>query len=499
MKKNSLIPLLILVFVVILSSCQKEEQYQIEGSEEPLDKAFYNPESVTILGKQLENPYSVDNMTKALEKLKANNKLKSASTEGIEIETTHLYVRFLPKSEQELDILKQDTLLDIYDYPLDYEIISEGVSYHDPSLPDTVITWQYTVVSPEYQFPEITYETLAELFIMEEDEDSIITKSASVNYFDWVLLENKALELTGNLNEESNTTLTLKANKWRPAGRITANGNPVVGCMVRARRWFTTHKGYTNNNGDFSCDGRLRRDANYSIKWERYHWDIRDGNFGQAYYNGPKQRGNWNLNITGGKSLRYAFIHQAAYDYYYRNPFGTQHPPHNKWYRSAIKIGYHDKDGGSLGDYAKWRNWLSWPHIRIYRSVNGTNRTTTQIYATTAHELGHAAHWQLIVSASGSNRNRDFNFAETKMVESWARGIQWEFTKHFIDSNYPFPIGPLPNYTDIVRTLRNLGYSLRELEQALIGASKMEEWRDNIINKYDKSYENQVDDIFASY
>ena len=224
-----------------LLSCQKEDNLdnvQIDDFES-IDVLS----DKTLLGKQLENPYSVENMKRALSELKSSNTLKSSSLdEDFEIETTHLYVRFLPKNEEELDLLKQDTLLHFYDYPLDYEIISPGICYHDPTLPDTVITWQYTVVSPDYDFPKVKHEILSELFLIEEKDDDSNLKSATVNIPFWDMLEDKALEITGNLDETNISGAVLKASKWRPAGTITVyddiiGGNiPLVGAMVRARR-----------------------------------------------------------------------------------------------------------------------------------------------------------------------------------------------------------------------------------------------------------------------
>jgi hypothetical protein len=487
---------LLVMATSFLVSCQKEDNLDIVQIDdfESIDVLNDN----TILGKQLENPYSVENMRKALAELKSSNALKSSFIDDdFEIETTHLYVRFLPKNEEELNLLKQDTLLHFYDYPLDYEIVSPGICYHDPTLPDTVITWQYTVVAPDYNFPTITHEILSELFLIEEKDEDSNLKSATVNIPFWDMLEDKALEITGNLDETNISGGVLKASKWRPAGRITANGRAIVGCKVKARRWFTTHRGYTNTEGRFSCDGQFRRDANYSVKWERNYWSIRSGTWGQAYYNGPKQRGDWNLDITGGASLRYAFIHQAAYDYFYRNPFNTQIPFEKKWFRSELKIGYYDKLGeDKAADFAKWRNWFTFPHIRIYKGQN-SDASTTAIYATTIHELAHCAHWQKIVNAKGSNRISDFINAETKLKESWARGVQREFTTRFISSTYrPSYHG---DYTAIVHSLLPLGYSLRQLEDALISASTMDEWKNNIKSKYENSNKSQLDNIFDRF
>ena len=41
----------------------------------------------------------------------------------------------------------------------------------------------------------------------------------------------------------------------------------------------------------------LAADANYSIKWERWDFDVKNGFIDQAYLYGPEQTGEWNLNI----------------------------------------------------------------------------------------------------------------------------------------------------------------------------------------------------------
>ena len=62
------------------------------------------------------------------------------SAEQIEIKVTDLYVRFLPKDSLELNIIEKDTVLILYDHPLDYEIVEQGEYYHDPELPDDQIS-----------------------------------------------------------------------------------------------------------------------------------------------------------------------------------------------------------------------------------------------------------------------------------------------------------------------------------------------------------------------
>ena len=104
------------------------------------------------LGKQLENPYSVENMKKALESLRANGR-----TEAIEITPTHLYLRFKPKNEEELSILKRDSTLILYDYPLDHEIEVMGNFYRNPALPPDQPTYQYCAVKVDKVLPTCTW------------------------------------------------------------------------------------------------------------------------------------------------------------------------------------------------------------------------------------------------------------------------------------------------------------------------------------------------------
>ncbi|HKJ40682.1 MAG TPA: hypothetical protein VKA27_01265, partial [Sunxiuqinia sp.] len=169
---------------------------EISQQDEKDDEVVF-AEGQMVLGEQLENPYSVENMQKALENVEAQ--LKSA----IKVEPTHYYVRFRPKSEQELGLITGDTTLYVYDYPLDVEIKRGGTHYHDPSIPANEITWQYTVVPVDYVFPDVQYQKLAELFLPEQGSEFQELKSASLDHFDWLKLETEALRITGNLDEKN--------------------------------------------------------------------------------------------------------------------------------------------------------------------------------------------------------------------------------------------------------------------------------------------------------
>ena len=233
---------------------------------------------------------------RALNNLKKANINAKTTTSRLNVETTHLYVRFLPKNEEELSILKRDSTLVLYDYPLDYEIEEKGYFYRDPEVPDGQPTYQYCAIKVNKELPSsIENEILAELFIPNEDNDDKTISKKAFSYDIVNTLVDEALRITNNLPNidfQSQKSLFRRRSKWRPAGTIRVWDDNlsrwvgVEGVEVRARRWFTTHKGIANSSGYYSCDGRFRRDANYSIDWERYHFALQDGWLNGATYTG---------------------------------------------------------------------------------------------------------------------------------------------------------------------------------------------------------------------
>ena len=411
-------------------SCQKENDIL-----EQTLISQYPTEGIMKLGKQLENPYSVENMSKASNNLKKKGGSAKSSGGEIEITTTHLYVKFMPKNEDELSILKRDSTFVLYDYPLDYEIEENGYFYRDPEVPDGQPTYQYCAIKVNKELPSsVENEILAELFIPDEDNDDETISKKAFSYDNVNTLVDEALRMTNNLpniDSQNQKSLFRRRSKWRPAGTIRVWDDNlsrwvgVEGVEVRARRWFTTHKGIANSSGYYSCDGRFRREANYSIDWERYHFALRDGWLNGATYNGPKKRGNWNLNLNSGKQEYYATIFRAAYHYYYKNIKGFRRPPKNSFWKTQLKIrAYLENvsDKGSLGTHKEERRFLG-AQIKIYTY----QREAESTYSTVIHELAHASHWNM-------NKSKDDD-SGSKIKESWAAGVEWCLTR-LIYPNY---------------------------------------------------------------
>lgn len=89
---------LFVVIIFVLASCQKE---QTSISQTPADAIQSN----SVLGKKLENPYSVATMQRAWDNLYGGQSKETISA-------SHYYIKFFPHGEDDLTLLHNDTLSD---------------------------------------------------------------------------------------------------------------------------------------------------------------------------------------------------------------------------------------------------------------------------------------------------------------------------------------------------------------------------------------------------
>lgn len=405
-----------LKFLVLLIICATS----FACSEKENSVAYYEnsqfSERSFKLGKKLQNPYSVENMEKAYLALDIKTRLDVDKPIDDIVYPTHAYVKFKFESREDLERIERDTTLGLYPYPLDYEILEEGC------MPESYDScgYRYASVPIDYAVPDsVNCELVEELFIS-DDGDTVYTRSGCNLTSDFIeALVDKSLELTGNSGpDELNTR---GKSSWNPSGIITAYDNatnsyiPLHRVKVRARRWFTTHKAYTNEYGYYRC-ASFKRPANYSVVWEGTEWDTRFGWFGQAIYNGPKKQGDWNLAINQSmhKTLVASVVHRVANRYYNGNIGGLARPMNLR----KEKICILNKDGRS--DY--WGNigMGALPDIRIYIKDGNNYRKTPSIFATVSHELGHVSHCTLITKIK-------YWQVSDIIVESWANFVSWAF------------------------------------------------------------------------
>lgn len=459
MKKQFFVVTFVL-FLVAFWSC-KEETISEPVNVPPVQSAENrsntresagNPDVEMVLGKKLQNPYTVENMTAAYNNLK---KLDNTIAK-IEIKANYLYLRFLPKTDEEYDLLDKDDNLDLYIYPLDYEISKNGNKFKDPSTSGNKFTWYYTVVPIDYALPkQIKAEILSKLYLPRGNGNSKSPEKIQKQVFDNSFideLENEALRITDNLPSKKNG----RVSAYIPTGRIRVwderiryndatgtyiNGAgyvPVVGCQVRTRRWFSTETTLTLADGSFNIGVSYNNPANFSIEWDRPDFDIRDGSYGQAYFNGPKQEGSWDLNIEkNGDSFLYAHVHRAAWNYYYNNTYGVVSPPRSTFGPLGGKIHLGTKQGTGRSHYFAFNStWLA-SDVKLIFNLTNTNYFISDgryVFATTIHELTHASHWAMGMSYTAYCSNAG---QAGRMAESWAQAVGWHITRIVYAPNNP--------------------------------------------------------------
>lgn len=591
--KNNFRLLYLILIGIFIYSCQNDDDF-IDSNQTPISKIeddTYKYGEKVILGKKLKNPYSVENMRIALNNLKKSGKYSSKNNSSEKITTTHYYVKFKPQNTDELKLLEADSTLILYDYPLDYEILQMGDYYHDPEVPITQPTYQYASIKVSQELTTtVDYEILSDLFI--PDEEDVPDDFTS-------LLVDESLKLTNNLKSDYNTENILsRPSKWRPAGTIrvwddkigstttttrvfshweyydcdndevpiiqerlipiddgqcrraiytyitnTSAGSyiPMEGVKVRARRWFTTHTGITNAQGYYSVDGRFRRAANYKIKWKRHDFSIWWSYLSAAKYNGPKIRGDWNLNIRGGTQEYYATIFRGAHLYYYGNVFGLTRPPNKQWGLRRLVINARQLNGES--SYVKARRLILAADITLKEWGSLTDR----VFGVTIHELAHAAHrevdgsaynslvWKAYTSPCLPSAESCDNPGPTganarRLMETWASTVEHFIVRERYENFYNvqnFNYTDGLNYLQLQRIAQNnfytsagidmmdnfnqrtisflhpidrvSGYTINQLENSLNNATTWNAWRGNLINNEANNTEQFLDELFANW
>lgn len=378
----------------------------------------------TTIGRKLENPYSLENMEKAKESL-----VSRGVQVADEITATHHYIKFIPKSLDEVELLNSNDELVLFDTPLDYELTSTGSTYLGDN---SDLNPLYTAVPVGFDLPEVDYTIIEELYIPEEsDSRSMISN----------VLEEESLKLTGN--EETSSS----RGGCDPKGVVKVRDRelnidlPIKGVNVRARNWFRFRSTYTNNNGYFSLGHFRGRNVGFSIRWQydANRFDIRSGRVGQAYHNGPNRKTSWYPTFDGGKSGFYARIFKAGSDYV-NNPYGWGNRPFD---RISIQAMY---DGNGPDDKAAYyRAWNE--NVRIFRKWNnGSVISDSDLYFINMHELAHAHHHEML--------GRTYRDDVTSSVkEAWAVAASYAFAMR----RYNFP-NPVWNSTDKKWDPPTIGY-----------------------------------------
>lgn len=406
--------LYLLLPLTMLVACQREDVPDPEGKSGP--SVVYH--GMIELGEKLDDPYTVENMREAVARVYPTR------AGDVTISTTDLYVRFLPESEQEYARLL-DTGISLTDHPMDYRIVREGDWYHDPSVAENAITWQYAVVSKGFKFPDgIRYEVLDECYISENDP---VTRAESG--LDWDAVEREAFRLTGN--EDLYRPLETRDGKGEsvyPSGRITVEdpdafgGKPygLAGVTVCCNSFVKFATGYTDRDGYYQLSKKFSSTPRYRLVFKNSAGFSIGMNLvlvpASVSTLGTGPAAGLDAHITresDGKLFRRSVVNNAAYDYYARCESGDldiKAPPQDLriWIfkdlscssSAMLHHGAFVNDNSLiqryLGSYASLLK-IFLPDITI--GAGGGDAGFIDLYSSVMHEMAHASHYAQVGNA----------------------------------------------------------------------------------------------------
>lgn len=452
-----------------------------------------------VLGDRLENPYKTENMTKALQSL------YPTKADRVDLKSTDLYVRFLPADEAEYQLLLEMGVM-LLDHPMDHDILVEGDWYHDPEIPEGNMTWQYAVVSPDFQFPDIQYELIDECYISEHDR---VTRADGD--IDWDAVERQSYVLTGNADKIAEP-LVKASSKAVPSGRITIvdqhahGGKPfgVAGVMVSCNSFvkfddcYTDRDGYYKMSKKFSSDLRYRlvfdNEKGFSIGFNLILVPASVSTLGKSSPSGV------NMTVTPDseeKLFNRCVVNNAVYDYMSRcipADLDIAAPPSDLriWLfpslqaSSAVMIHHgagvsHDLIKDFLGPYSILIEIFA-PDITIGLDGKDTYR---DIYSTACHELAHASHFSKVGTSywngyimdimesfvrSGGNTYGDGTTAGHGLVEvgeMWAYYLESRIFKDRYGGSFPSFGTSFWFYPQIFRSLDERGFKTSDIFDVL--------------------------------
>ena len=396
----------VLLAIVAAGSCQKEASDPYLTDETDFGELSHEQ---IVLGEKLDDPYSVENVTKALAVL------YPTKADRVEVAETDYYVRFLPADEDQYFRLVASGL-EMMDHPLDYRIVRDGDWYHDPGVAEDDITWQYAVVPRDYVFPQdIRYEVLDRCYISEHDPAT----RAGGEGIDWEAVEREAFRLTGN----EDLLLPQTKAKAKPQGRITvvddnANGGKafgVSGVKVVCNSFVKFSSGYTDRDGYYEVSKKYSSKVRYRLLFKNEKGFAIGVNLilipasMSALGKGPSEGLDVEITKDSDRKLfTRCVVNNAVYEYLERcneDDMDLPCPPKNLriWLFQKLKVSSacmlrqgavidHSVLKQFLGEYGSLVK-LFLPDITL--GLKGAE-SYADIYSITCHELAHASHFMQV-------------------------------------------------------------------------------------------------------
>lgn len=381
---------------------------------------------VTVLGEQLKDPYKLSNMIAAKRILEAN--------QNATLQPTHTYVKFTPQSVADIANLSAwanldlepgvtGTSIDLYPYPLDYEIVVYGDYYVDPdnSGSDFPSLWAYVPVS--MALPSVPVQHICEMYEPLENEET---------------LEDKANELCG-YNPDSwlpEGEIYVKAGMIYPKGNIYVydevlqQNMPARQIKVRGRRFLKVSTAITNDMGYFVLGKKFKGNVQFEAIGDNDRLNILYMNGGTNIFtlmtNATGYLGSYNQNTynnlqkiesyqtVSGQIIRTMNAHLRFRDYVPQFSMPIWNRKLRIWLRKRNGSGSNNAatpmfkqmitDNSPFGAALAWMTMMQFPPLMgqltfvmpdmVYDIHIGNQAEYSHSFNQTAfHEHGHALHY----------------------------------------------------------------------------------------------------------
>lgn len=385
------------------------------------------------LGEKMPEIYTVEAMREAYRQLYPNGGGQYGPSA---IQTTHYYVRFLPKTDLEYCSIAHYNLSEI---PLHYELKSGGSSYHDPSIPEDQYTWQYALIPVGELNTTVEYQILENRFIIDEPVSSGETRlqgrsgAITPDFYDTLEAASTRIANGGDgLQGPSGPP----ASKWRPSGTVKVWDDrlgrliALEGVKVNIYNGKTNTQVVTNKAGYFVADKLFKGAVYYNIKWRGGDdFTIFDGGLmSQAYlYVGKKMSTPWTAHIDTQwctrKQISIASIYRAGTRTYYKDYLNMSRPTFS---RGMIYVRYVDGVGEANGRFRGFEvTDPLFPAIKIWGKSSSGYKRTEDIFGTAIHEFAHAGHFKQMPGI------KEIQFAQVNLMikESWAEAVEYYIRK----------------------------------------------------------------------
>lgn len=483
MKKKSVLCFFLLL--VIFHSCEKCN-VNSSNSEVTIDSSIINAlNSTAVIGDKMENPYRIDNMIAAFRSLPEET--KSGISED-QIVPTHKYVQFEPSSYDDLKSLNTTIESHLYLTPLDYSVSDGWIEVDSrPEFSTNGFQHRWAVLPIDEDLSSTTCPYTILYYVFDPGSD-VLSKSG---------IANKS-EFLRNLEDVSNQLLgydpipSVKSTSVVPSGYVTYRDtcyHSYIGCRgmsVWANRLTKESYGHCDDSGYFECNKSFQYSWTYHVYFSRTDFEMREDDsthepalqFSNRHDALNLQFKNCDVSNTSAlDKIFYCEILRAACTMFYYNTDGLSRPPKksdlsDRMYIQAMRG--EDPENGWYGAFYSYPN-MPRPYLRVYRdNGSGQRRNSAEVYSTTIHELAHSAHWLL--------NNKDLSTTDTKVKETWARGVQAYLTNKLYSAYWsPQYFG---NYTGLVEDLIESGYSISEIEASLSHSYTWADWEQNLYDMF---------------